>query len=496
MGGTNFKLDIGVTPDLKKIMQGGSGTGGLSSSTSAIVAKVQQALKTNLAIDMALGSGVRGMHTGAMTPMSRSTIPMIPGLMSRASDIRNLQWVQQRMGQTMPSGTGIVTGMPITGKMIKGDVNLHAASDARNMRKVANFRDLMDQRRAERDWTAREKWGDLGNVLNPQQGIQPNEERSLGRLDLIPKMEREILPQSIKKLTSTLEKISGPLTKYAAIATGAVYGIGKTVASGTSGPDFFVGGKASAAAPSIIAGRRAAEATGKPGQFGLKQQTETAEGGATLIGQTLSQITASGRQVPQHIVEAAMQYGEKTGDYGTAASLMESNPGRLVYLNSKTQAQEGGAVRIAKTEAGVRQRQKDAAETDAGRRGIIAKGVGQEVLTMAMGEKGFWNTVGQMTLNILPDSISETMAAYSGDARRYKESIYENEEAMARIRAKHPPKNTYSPIPPGHLPPPGYDTSTGGNRGMAASSALMTAATIMQSQNAPGGQNTPVRAGQ
>jgi len=248
-------------------------------------------------------------------------------------------------------------------------------------------------------------------------------------------------------------------------------------------------------APSVIASARAARAFKQPGKFAGFQIGETSEGGATLIGQTVSQIAANGRQVPQHLIEAAMRYGEKTGDYNTAASLLESNPGRLQYLEKKTEAIGGGAVRQSRVQAGQRAMERDLSQTDVGIRAGNRKDVTKMVMEAARGEKMNWAEKGSMFLQDFL-GLDNVLARWNGASISLADDMVDESDRMARIRAKHPGKNTYSPKPEGHLPPPGYDTSTGGNRGMAAANSLITAGTIMQSQNSPGGKPVPQRSAQ
>lgn len=439
MGGTNFKLDIGVSPDLKKIMSGGSGTGGLSSSTSAIIARTQQALRANFAIDMTL----------------------------------------QGRGPSSGTNQGVVTGMPGVGSSFSAP--LMAAR--------------MGGMRGDRQRASQARWGDLGNPLNPTPGIRPDPTNTLGKVDFIPQMEREILPRSIQKLATAFDKVAGPLLRYSAIATASLYGAGK-IAENLMGSTTYAGQQASAVAPSIISGRRAALSLKSAGQFSRYQGRETAEGGAAMIGQAVSAISAGGRQLPQHLIEAAMQYGEKTGDYATAANLLENNPGRLVYLNSKTEAQGGGAIRLTKAEAGVRQRQKDAAE-NGGLKGVYRAGVANELATDIAGMDAGGRFGGQVLLNMLSDGMRNSLINLADESGPgYVGALKSGDDSMARFLAKHPAKNTYSPIPPGHLPPPGYDTTTGGNRGTAAAANLRQAAALMDSQAQPGGRETPIRSGQ
>jgi hypothetical protein len=308
-----------------------------------------------------------------------------------------------------------------------------------------------------------------------------------------PRKKDDPFQKALDGFTATLTKAIPVFKALGGVAAGAY--VGARMAESINEVPMAAGALASRMAPSVIASARAGRAFKQVGKFAGFQGQETSEGGAVLIGQTVSQISANGRQVPQHLIEAAMRYGEKTGDYNTAASLLESNPGRLQYLEKKTEAIGGGAVRQSRVEANTRSMERDLSQTDTGVRAKTRKDVTQLMLDSAKGEKMEWYETGSMALADFL-GVENVLARWNGASRTTADESIDASDRMARIRAKHPGKNTYNPKPEGHLPPPGYDVSTGGNRGMAAANSLITAGTIMQSQNAPGGRPVPQRAAQ
>jgi len=416
MGATDFNLNIGLSPDLRKIIGAGGGGGGakmVDQSVNAVSTQIAQMFSRDRSIGIPYG-GPR-------------------------------------------SSNALVSGMPGMAEAARRARSLPSANDITNP----------DYQRAQ--------------TLLIDSPMQPR-----GKKD-------DPFQKAMDRFTGALER-SVPVLKALGGVAGVVYA-GARFAESINEVPMAAGALASRMAPSVISSARASRSLKQVGKFTGFQAGETSEGGAVLIGQTVSQIAANGRQVPQHLVEAAMRYGEKTGDYNTAASLLESNPGRLQYLEKNTERIGGGAVRQTKAEANTRAMERDLSQSEGGIRAKTRKDVSQLMLDSAKGEKMAWYETGSMALADFL-GVENVLARWNGASRTTADEMLDGSDRMARIQAKHPGKNTYNPKPEGHLPPPGYDVSTGGNRGMAAANSLITAGTIMQSQNAPGGRPVPQRAAQ